>query len=227
MKYVGRKLVVYNSADQSTSDVRDLVLTFFDQPDCYYNRTHVIAQFKEPPADIESGALSQLKAAIQTCKSQNAGLLIVIDFKGKGYLETLELLRDSGLRNIMAIEGDLLDKYIKKAIKLEVEKRQRMSVGTKEGLARTKEAGKVLGNPSFKEKRNSDTTAANIKRKDQAYNDALKLIAEVDQLPPSEKYSYSKIANVLNRRGITTRKGKPVNRGTIRRAYMRVKSKKS
>lgn len=223
MKCVGKKLVIYSSTDQSNSEVSDFVSMFFEQPDCVYNRSHMIAQFKESPADIESRALSQLKAAIRTCQSQNAGLLIVRDFKGKGYLETLYLLRDSGLLNIMTIQGELLDKYIEKAIALEVRKRQRISESRKKVLAIQKADGVALGNPSFLKIRNSDTKAANDAKKDQAYNDALKLIAEIDKLPAREKYSHNNIAHRLNHRGITTRRGKPINRGTIRRAYIRVK----
>lgn len=223
MGCVVRKLVVYSSADQSTYEVAKAVSTFFKHTDCFYNPSHITNQFEELAADIASREFSKLKAAIQTCQSENSGLLIVRDIERKRYLEALKLLRDSELRNIMTVGGELTCELIENAIKSEVRKRQRISEGTKKGLARAKEAGKVLGNPSFMKIRNFDTTAANIGKQDQAYMDALKLIAEVDQLPPSEKYSYSKIANVLNLRGITTRRGKPINRGTIRRAYIRVK----
>ena len=219
MPEIQKKMVVYSDAEQSLDMIKNHVLSCFEHKGCRYTERHLKQQFIETTVNNGSPDFNQLRDAIKFCQEHEAALLITRALKGQGLLELLLLLQQSNLVSIFTHAGPLSPQVVDEVIKSEMTKRANISAGTKSGLANRAKEGAVLGNPNFEAIRNTDTAAANKQRQEQAYQDALALIAEIDKLPDEELYSHSNIAHQLNMKGITTRRGNRISRMTVGRAY--------
>lgn len=81
---------------------------------------------------------------------------------------------------------------------------------TKQAMAQAKERGITLGNPNLHEVRNRDVSRANSKRTSSQSEWKTKVLKVINNIKANEQLvTCQDIANELNRRGLTSQRGKP------------------
>jgi len=177
--------------------------------------------------EVESGKVNarpQLQKALQTCRVNNATLIVGKMDRLSRNAAFLLTLRDAGVKFVAADLPNANELTVGILAVVAEDERRRISERTKAALAEAKKAGKRLGNPNGARallaagKRNTAAVAALKARADQRANDLAETIADIEA---KGIQSSRGIARELNRREIPTPQGKAWSATTVIRVRNR------
>lgn len=163
-----------------------------------------------------------VQAALE--KARRTGWPVLVDGLDRlsRHSKTLEdLIADNGARVLSVRDGEAPTRavLIARAARAQ-EEAERISVTTREGLARARQNGVVLGNQTNLREAQRLGAERNRTRAGQRAGELAPIISEV---LASGKSTHGEIADELNRRGILTPRGKAWTAASIRRPLARIK----
>jgi len=182
----------------------------------------VKAEFTE----VESGKSAsrvELEKAIRYCKLTNSRLIISTISRLTRDVHFLTGLQKSGVDFVCCDMPDANPMTIQLMAVMAESEAKNISMRTRDALAAAKSRGVKLGNPNLDKVRNIDTSKANKTRSANADAFALDVMAEITNIFSEEGIVHpTLIAELLNEKGIKTRKNKEWTRVQVSRVMKRV-----
>lgn len=171
--------------------------------------------------EVESGKRDdnrpQLQAALRACRKHKATLVIAKLDRLSRNLAFIAALLEAGVE-FVAADMPTADRTMLQMMAVFAEHERRMiSERTKAALAAKKAQGAKLGNPRLAEAR----AKANANAKAESERFAATAIPHIEEAKAQGAKSYRQIAEVLNKRGIPTAKGKRWEAMTVRNVVLR------
>jgi len=170
-----------------------------------FNKGEVIGSFKE----IESGKndnREELQKALKLCRQYNATLLIAKLDRLSRKVSFVSALMDSGVKFRAVDNPNANELTIHILASMAQHERQMISIRIKEALQKTKERGTRLGNPKNLSNTSKGRQNGTKTTKQKANRFALETYEIIEPLL-SDGYSYTKIAQEFNKRGLLTARG--------------------